>query len=78
VGFNCEIDADFTTQMLYAAIKTGMTVRLEDMGLNVLFDLLNFTAEADNAALAGADGKTVRKSAPMTLAEMTAAGKFRG
>jgi hypothetical protein len=64
--------------MLYAAIKTGLTVRLEDMGLNVLFDLLNFTAEIDHAALAGADGKNVRKSAPMSLAEMTAAGKLRG
>ena len=50
---------------------------MEDMGLNVLFDLLNYMAEVDGAALAGADGKSIRKSAPMSVAEMTKAGRAR-
>jgi hypothetical protein len=64
--------------MLYAAIKTGLTVRLEDMGLNVLFDLLHYSSEIDGLTLAKAEGKNVRKSAPMSVAEMTAKGKTRG
>jgi len=63
--------------MLYVCIKSGIPVRIEDMGLNVLFDLLNFTAEIDAAAIAHGEGKNIRKSAPMSLAEMTAAGKVR-
>jgi len=63
--------------MLYAAIKTGFSVKLEDMGLNVLFDLLNYSAEIDGAALEGINGKSTRKSAPMGIAEMTAKGKMR-
>jgi hypothetical protein len=47
------------------------------MGLNVLFDLLNYTAEVDNAALYATDGKSIRKSAPMSVAEMTKAGRVR-
>lgn len=64
--------------MLYAAIKTGLTVKLEDMGLNVLFDLLSYSAEIDGAAIEGINGKNIRKSAPMNIAEMTAKGKMRG
>ena len=63
--------------MLYASIKTGVGVHIGDMGLNVLFDLLNYTAEIDGAALAAADGKNVRKSAPMSVADMTKAGRMR-
>lgn len=48
-----------------------------DMGLNVLFDLLNYTAEVDNAALYAAEGKTIRKSTPMNVADMTKAGRTR-
>jgi hypothetical protein len=72
------IDGDFTSQMLYAAIKTGLTVRLEDMALNVLFDLLHYSSEIDSQTLARAEGKNVRKSAPMSVAEMTAKGRMRG
>ena len=77
MGFNLNIEADFTTQLLYACIKSGIPVRLEDMGLNVLFDLLNFTSEIDAAAIAHSEGKSIRKSAPMSLAEMTKNGKMR-
>lgn len=78
MGFNAvEIEADFTTQLLYASIKTGVGVHINDMGLNVLFDLLNYTAEVDNAAIAAADGKGIRKSAPMSVADMTAAGRVK-
>lgn len=77
VGFNCAVEADFTTQMLYASIKTGVQVHISDMGLNVLFDLLNYTAEIDNAAITAVDGKNVRKSKPMSVAEMTKAGRTR-
>jgi hypothetical protein len=56
------IDGDFTSQMLYAAIKTGLTVRLEDMGLNVLFDLLHYSSEIDGATLARARAKTSESS----------------
>ena len=64
--------------MLYAAIKTGFAVKLEDMGLNVLFDLLSYSAEIDGATIEGINGKSIRKSAPMGIAEMTAKGKMRG
>jgi len=47
------------------------------MGLNVLFDLLNYTAEVDNAAIQAADGKNIRKSAPMSVAELTQNGRTR-
>ena len=63
--------------MLYAAIKTGFSVKLEDMGLNVLFDLLNYSAEIDGSAIEGIKGKSIRKSAPMNIAEMTSKGKMR-
>jgi len=77
VVFNCAVEADFTTQLLYASIKTGVQVHISDMGLNVLFDLLNYTAEIDSAAIAAADGKSVRKSKPMSVADMTKAGRTR-
>ena len=77
VGFNCEVETDFTTQLLYASIKTGISVHIGDMGLNVLFDLLNYTAEIDSKALQVADGKNVRKNAPMSVAEMTKNGRTR-
>jgi len=77
VVFNCAVEADFTTQLLYASIKTGVQVHISDMGLNVLFDLLNYTAEIDSAALTAVDGKSVRKSKPMSVAEMTKTGRTR-
>ena len=63
--------------MLYASIKTGVGVHISDMGLNVLFDLLNFSAEIDGAALGTAGGKNIRKSAPMSVADMTKAGRVK-
>lgn len=77
VGFNCEVETDFTTQLLYTSIKTGVSVHIGDMGLNVLFDLLNYTAEIDSKALQAVDGKNVRKNAPMSVAEMTKSGRTR-
>lgn len=77
MGFNCAVEADFTTQLLYASIKTGVQVHISDMGLNVLFDLLNYTAEIDSIAIAAVDGKSVRKSKPMSVADMTKAGRTR-
>ena len=77
MGFSLDIEADFTTQLLYASIKTGVGVHIGDMGLNVLFDLLNYTAEIDGATLAAAEGKSVRKTAPMSVADMTKAGRTR-
>ena len=59
-------------------MKAGIHVGLNDLGMNTLFDLLNFSSEIDAAALAKAEGKNVRKSAPMNLAEMTKSGKVRG
>lgn len=64
--------------MLYAVIKTGISVKLEDMGLNVLFDLLSYSSEIDGAMIKGIEGKKLRKSSPMSLAEMTYKGKMRG
>ena len=52
--------------MLYAAIKTGISVKLEDMGLNVLFDLLSYSAEIDSAVIDGINGKSIENS-PMVL-----------
>lgn len=48
------------------------------MGLNVLFDLLNYSAEIDARVLEEVDGKKVQRHEPMTLAEMTKAGRMRG
>lgn len=64
--------------MLYASIKTGLSVPLYDIGLNVLFDLLHYSAEVDSAVLGAANGKNVRKGKPMNLAEMTKAGRMKG
>lgn len=76
-GIFNDIETDFTTQLLYTSIKTGVGVHISDMGLNVLFDLLNYTAEIDSAAISSIDGKSVRKSKPMSVADMTKAGRTR-
>lgn len=72
------IETDFTTQMLYASIKTGLSVTLSDFSLHVLFDLLSYSAEIDSQVLSAADGKSKQYSKPMTLADMTMAGKVKG
>lgn len=73
MDFNLGVESDFTTQLLYASIKTGVQVHIGDMGMNVLTDLLNYTAEIDSLAI---EGKSVRKSKPMSIAEMTKKGIF--
>jgi hypothetical protein len=79
VGFNSGvIEGDFTSQMLYACIKTGVAVPLSDLGLNTLFDLLHYSAEIDSATLARAEGRNIRKTAPQSLAEMTKNGRLKG
>jgi hypothetical protein len=74
VDFNLGVESDFTTQLLYASIKTGVQVHIGDIGMNVLTDLLNYTAEIDSLAI---EGKSIRKSKPMSIAEMTKKGKVR-
>ncbi|HKL93700.1 MAG TPA: hypothetical protein VJZ69_00260 [Clostridia bacterium] len=51
---------------------------LGDLSLHTLFDLLNYSAEIDAVTLATIDGKSIRKSKPMNLAEMTKQGKVKG
>ena len=67
-------NADFTTQLLYVAAKTGVTVNLADMGINVLVDLIDYSAKIDSQVL----GKTTTKTPPMNLSQMTNMGKMRG
>jgi hypothetical protein len=47
------------------------------MGLNVLVDLINYSADIDARAASGAAGKNVRKTAPMSVVEMTKCGRTR-
>lgn len=64
--------------MLYCAVKTGLHVNLADMGMNVLYDLLDYSSQIDALTLAKAEGKNMHYSAPMSLSEMTLKGKLRG
>lgn len=64
--------------MLYCAVKTGVQVNIADLGLNVFYDLIDYSSELDALALAKADGKNIHYSTPMSLAEMTRGGKLRG
>jgi len=72
------IDADFTTQLLYCATKNGVQVNITDLGLNVLYDLVDYAAQIDAIALAKADGKNLNYAKPMSISEMTAKGNTRG
>ena len=63
--------------MLYASIKTGLSVTLSDFSLHVLFDLLNYSAEIDSQVLSAAEGGAKNYSKPMDLAAMTMAGKVK-
>ena len=76
MGFNLTVDADFTTQLLYTSIKTGVTVHIGDMGMNVLFDLLNFSAEIECGARTGGK-KRLTSPTPMSVADMTKSGRVR-
>jgi hypothetical protein len=49
-------------------------VNIADMSLNVLIDLVNYAAEVESAA---ASGKTVKRAAPQSLAEMTRGGRTK-
>ena len=69
---------DFTTQMLYASTKIGLTVPLWDLGLNVLVDLIEYSAKVDAEALSANSGKKSSKSPPMNISQLTKLGKVRG
>ena len=64
--------------MLYCAVKTGVQANIADMGLNVLYDLIEYSASIDAVALAKADGKNISYSKPLSVAEMTLKGQMRG
>ena len=64
--------------MLYCAVKTGVHVNIADMGLNVFYDLINYSAEIDAIAIAKAEGKNINYTKPMSIADMTINGKLRG
>jgi len=60
------------------AVKTGLQVNIADIGMNVLYDLIDYSSQIDALTLAKADGKNIHYSAPMNLSEMTLKGKLRG
>jgi len=64
--------------MLYCAVKTGVNVNLADLGLNVFYDLVDYSSQIDALALTKADGKNINYSAPMSVSEMTMKGRLRG
>ena len=64
--------------MIYCAVKAGVQVNIADIGLNVFYDLVEYSARIDAATLAKADGKNINYSQPMSVAAMTAKGKMRG
>ena len=59
-------------------MKTGLTVNISDIGLNVLFDLVDYSSQIDAMTIAKAEGKNINYSAPMSISEMTLKGKLRG
>jgi len=69
-------DADFTTQLLYASLKTGLNVSIADMGLNVLVDLVEYTAKIDSEAISGKGSKT--KAPKLGIEGMLKAGRLKG
>ena len=72
------IETDFTTQLLYAAIKTGVAINIGDMSMNVLCDLIEYSAKVDSQALSKASGKSATKMPAMNISQMTAKGVTRG
>lgn len=69
-------DADFTTQLLYASLKTGLNIGIADMGLNVLVDLVEYTAKIDSEAISGKGSKA--KVPKLGIEGMLKSGKLRG
>jgi hypothetical protein len=59
-------------------VKTGVQVNIADMGLNVFYDLINYSSQIDAMAIAKAEGKNINYSKPMSIADMTLSGKLRG
>lgn len=64
--------------MLYCAIKTGFQINISDLGLNVFYDLINYSSQLDAIALAKVEGKNINYTPAMSLSEMTLKGKLRG
>jgi len=64
--------------MLYCTVKTGLKVDLADIGLNVLFDLVEYSAALDSHMLSKAGGKNINYSQPQSISDMTLKGKLRG
>ncbi len=48
------------------------------MGLNVFYDLIDYSSQIDALTIAKAEGKNLHYSAPMSIADMTLGGKIRG
>ena len=63
--------------MLYCAVKTGVQVNIADMGLNVFYDLVNYSSQIDAITLAKAEGKNINYTPPMSIDEMTLEGRLR-
>jgi len=57
-------------------VKTGLQVNIADLGLNVLFDLIQYSTAIDTAAIEKVSEK--KAAAPMSVADMLRAGKVRG
>ena len=64
--------------MLYCAVKTGIHINLADMGLNVFYDLIDYSAQIDALTIAKAEGKNLHYSTPMSVADMTKNNILRG
>jgi len=64
--------------MLYASTKIGLQVPLWDLGLNVVVDLIEYSAKVDAEALSANSGKKPSKSQPMNISQLTKLGKVRG
>ena len=66
--------------MLYASAKVGLFIPLQDLGINVLCDLIEYSAKIDAEALdaKGGVGKNSFKMPPMNLSQMTKAGRLKG
>jgi hypothetical protein len=62
---------------LYCCVKTGVGVNIADMGLNVLYDLIDYSAQIDALTLSKAEGKNTNYGA-VSVEDMLARGKLRG
>ena len=55
-----------------------MQVNLADMGLNVFYDLIDYSAQIDALTIARAEGKNIQYTKPMSVSDMTLNGRLRG